>query len=49
MNIDKYKVVRDPVYGYRRLDPLPSNDDLAQFYESQYYHLIRRGASSRHR
>ena len=42
MDID-YKIIQDPTYGYKRLDPIPSGDKLDQFYESQYYDLIRRG------
>lgn len=39
----QYTLVRDPIDGYRRLDPIPARDDLSQFYESEYYHLIRSG------
>lgn len=35
--------VIDPTYKYRRLEPVPDDDELAQFYESRYYDLIRRG------
>lgn len=38
-----YRVIEDPTYGYRRLDPIPDNTDLARFYQSHYYHLIRKG------
>lgn len=43
MNVEKYKVIQDPIWGYRRLDPIPSDESLVQFYESQYYDLIRKG------
>jgi SAM-dependent methyltransferase len=33
----------DPTYGYRRLDPIPSDDELTRFYQSQYYDLLRQG------
>jgi 2-polyprenyl-3-methyl-5-hydroxy-6-metoxy-1,4-benzoquinol methylase len=36
------RVVRDEVYGYWRLDPVPESEELRGFYESQYYDLIRR-------
>jgi len=39
----KHRVIEDPIHGYRRLDPLPEATDIAQFYESQYYHLIKQG------
>ena len=38
-----YEVIVDPVYGYRRLEPVPKDDELSEFYESQYYDLVRRG------
>ena len=38
-----HKVIEDPDFGYRRLDPLPSDSALTEFYESRYYDLIRRG------
>jgi SAM-dependent methyltransferase len=39
----EYRVIEDPVYGYRRLDPIPDAGELARFYQSHYYHLIRQG------
>jgi 2-polyprenyl-3-methyl-5-hydroxy-6-metoxy-1,4-benzoquinol methylase len=39
----QYRVTKDPEYGYRRLDPLPDQDDIAKFYERQYYDLVRKG------
>ena len=38
-----YRVIEDPTYGYRRLDPIPDNKELARFYQSRYYDLIRKG------
>lgn len=38
-----YRVIEDPKYGYRRLDPIPEDRELARFYQSHYYHLIRQG------
>jgi SAM-dependent methyltransferase len=38
-----HKVIEDPDFGYRRLDPLPSDSALTEFYESRYYDLIRKG------
>lgn len=43
MNTREYRVIRDPVYGYRRLDPLPDPDEIRRFYETQYYSLVRQG------
>ncbi|NCG18634.1 MAG: methyltransferase domain-containing protein [Rhodobacterales bacterium] len=39
----KYTVLEDPEYGYKRLDPLPSDPDISKFYQSRYYDLIREG------
>ena len=36
------KIIADHVYGYLRLDPIPDPDDLSEFYESQYYDLVRK-------
>jgi 2-polyprenyl-3-methyl-5-hydroxy-6-metoxy-1,4-benzoquinol methylase len=30
-------------YGFRQLDPIPTDERLQQFYESEYYHLIKAG------
>jgi 2-polyprenyl-3-methyl-5-hydroxy-6-metoxy-1,4-benzoquinol methylase len=38
-----HRVIEDPEYGYHRLDPLPSDSALSEFYESRYYDLIRKG------
>ncbi|HMW42440.1 MAG TPA: hypothetical protein PKC88_08695, partial [Plasticicumulans sp.] len=43
MNAQPHPTVTDPELGFRRLDPLPAADELAAFYESRYYDLIRRG------
>jgi 2-polyprenyl-3-methyl-5-hydroxy-6-metoxy-1,4-benzoquinol methylase len=40
----RYEVIADPVYGYRRLEPIPSNDALEEFYENDYYESARTGA-----
>jgi len=38
-----FRVVEDPTYGFRRLDPLPPEGDIVDFYESRYYDLVRKG------
>lgn len=48
MSIVKYKIIRDPIYGYKRLDPLPTGEELAEFYQNKYYHLIRKGGRAPH-
>lgn len=39
----KYQIIQDPTYGYRRLDPVPDEGEIAEFYQSQYYDLISKG------
>lgn len=43
MKRNQYRVMVDATYGYRRLDPIPSPAELSRFYESRYYHLLRKG------
>ncbi len=38
-----FRVVEDSTYGFRRLDPVPPESDLKEFYESRYYDLLRKG------
>jgi len=40
---DKFRIVVDPKYGYRRLDPLPTQEELDRFYREQYYDLLKAG------
>lgn len=42
-NTEKYRIIQDPDYGYRRLDPIPDEGETTKFYQSQYYDLIRKG------
>lgn len=43
MNEKEYKIIKDPKYGYKRLEPLPNEHEISKFYESDYYELIRKG------
>lgn len=43
MNCEHHRVIQDPAYGYRRLDPIPGEDEIGEFYQSCYYELIRKG------
>jgi len=43
MDKQNYRVIKDPVYGYRRLEPVPDEREITKFYESRYYDLIRKG------
>jgi hypothetical protein len=37
------RLIVDPVWGYRRVEPLPTADELDRFYESSYHDLIAQG------
>ena len=43
MDIKKYDIIENPDYGYKHLDPVPQEKELTNFYQSQYYDLIRKG------
>lgn len=43
MNKSKYKLAKDPLYGYLKLTPTPKAEDLNKFYKHSYYKLIRNG------
>jgi len=34
----------DPMFGFRRLDPVPAKAELDDFYESRYYELLNSGS-----
>ncbi len=38
-----FRVVEDATYGFRRLDPIPPETEVSEFYESRYYDLVRKG------
>jgi 2-polyprenyl-3-methyl-5-hydroxy-6-metoxy-1,4-benzoquinol methylase/RimJ/RimL family protein N-acetyltransferase len=38
----KPRIVVDPVYGHRRLEPAPGSAELERYYQSRYYHRIRK-------
>ena len=38
-----FRVIEDAIYGFRRLDPIPPEAQISEFYESRYYDLIRKG------
>ena len=33
----RYKIINDPVYGYLRVDPLPSQEEVEQYYKEEFY------------
>jgi 2-polyprenyl-3-methyl-5-hydroxy-6-metoxy-1,4-benzoquinol methylase len=39
----QHHVAEHPQFNFRHLDPIPSNESLTEFYESQYYDLLRKG------
>jgi len=32
-------IITDPTYGYKRLDPIPSEEELAKYYQEKYFGL----------
>jgi 2-polyprenyl-3-methyl-5-hydroxy-6-metoxy-1,4-benzoquinol methylase len=46
MGDEKYRVIEDPVYGYKRLEPVPDEKEIANFYKTQYYEKVREGKSA---
>ena len=36
-------VIEDPKYGFRRLESVPQESRLKEFYESKYYDILRKG------
>ncbi|MDA8171766.1 MAG: class I SAM-dependent methyltransferase [Nitrospiraceae bacterium] len=43
MDKKKFKVIKDPVHGYKRLDPIPDESYISDFYQNRYYALIQKG------
>ncbi len=43
MKKDKYSVVVDPQYHYRRLEPIPTVEEIDGFYRERYYNLVAAG------
>ncbi len=39
----KRRIIKDKTYGYFRIDPLPSEQELDYFYKKRYYMLIKKG------
>jgi SAM-dependent methyltransferase len=42
-DVGRAAVIDDPIRGYRHLDPLPSDAELDEFYQSAYLDMIRSG------
>lgn len=42
MNDANYRIIQDPVYAYKRLDPIPSKADIDDFYQAHYYGQIKK-------
>ncbi len=43
MNENNYDVIESGEYGFRRLSPVPSEAEIGEFYDTEYYDLIARG------
>lgn len=42
----KYRIIKNPRYGYLRLEPMPKEDKVKRFYQSRYYDLVRKRGRS---
>lgn len=38
----KPRIVLDPIYGHRRVEPAPGSAEIEPYYQSRYYHRIRK-------
>ena len=43
----EYKIVKDAMYGYSRLDPIPSTEETLEFYRREYFGLAKKGGRAR--
>lgn len=43
MNTPEYTVIENEEHGYHHLDPIPTDDVLGEFYQSQYPELLEEG------
>lgn len=34
---EKYKIIADPVYGYLRIDPVPTHEEVERYYKEEFY------------
>jgi SAM-dependent methyltransferase len=37
MKDEKYKIIKDPEFGYLRADPIPSFEEVERFYQEEFY------------
>jgi len=42
----KYKVIDCTVCGFKHLEPMPSDEDIKDFYEKKYFDLIKKGGKA---
>ncbi|QLH76824.1 class I SAM-dependent methyltransferase [Halosimplex rubrum] len=43
MDAERYDLIEDNEYGFFRLDPIPSDETLSEFYQSEYPELLENG------
>ena len=36
-----YKIIKDPVYGYLRVDPIPTKDEVDRYYREEFYSALK--------
>ena len=34
---DTYSIIEDPIYGFKRLNPIPSHEEVERFYKEEFY------------
>src|SRR5665647_960078 len=39
----KYRIITDAKYGYQKLDPLPTNEEISRYYQKDYFKTIQKG------
>ncbi|MCS6131031.1 class I SAM-dependent methyltransferase [Clostridium botulinum] len=40
--MEKFSVIEDKIYKYKRLDPVPTSDELNEFYGKEYYEIKKK-------
>ena len=44
--IDKFKIIEDKEFGYRRVDPVPDDKEIDDFYSKKYYKMAKDGTGN---
>jgi 2-polyprenyl-3-methyl-5-hydroxy-6-metoxy-1,4-benzoquinol methylase len=41
MDREKFRIIRDPVYGYLRADPIPTKEEVDRYYREEFYSSLK--------